>query len=68
MDVSGKTMKVLQDLGATLPDYSNIELCLAGKNGRRVCHRYGVLKGVLHHYESHSADFVKAGTGPIEDE
>lgn len=67
MDVSKETMKVLRDLGETLPDNSNIELCLAGANGRRVCHRFGVVNGVLHHFESHSADFVKSGTGPLSE-
>lgn len=65
MNISRKTMKVLNNLGATLPDYSNIELCLMDENGRRVCHKFGVLDGVVHHHESHSAEFVRAGTGPL---
>jgi len=66
MNMSKKTMKILLELGETLPDYSNIELCLLGEGGKRVCHKFGVLGGVVHHHESHSADFVKAGMGPLE--
>jgi hypothetical protein len=66
MDISRKTRKGLRELGETLPDNSNIELCLVDKAGRRVCHRFSVHKGVVHHHESHSADFVRAGTGPLD--
>ena len=68
MNISKRTMKGLRLLGKTLPDHSNIELCLRDEGGRSVCHRFSVFKGVVHHNESHSANFVKAGMGPIEDE
>ena len=65
MDISEKTMKGLRVLGATLPDNSNIELCLFDSRGRRVCHRFGVVNGVVHHHESHSSDSVLPGTGSL---
>jgi hypothetical protein len=67
MKIPAKTMSELRALGATLPEYSSIELCLPGEGGKRVCHRFGVVGGVLHHHESHSADFVTAGKGPLEE-
>ena len=65
MDISRKTARELSRLGETLPENSNIELCLVDEAGRRVCHRFSVHDGVVHHQESHSADFVRSGKGPL---
>lgn len=65
MNMSARTIRALKDLGQSLPDHSNIELCVLDRRGQRECHKFRVVDGVVHHSESHSHDFVTVGTGPL---
>ncbi len=65
MNMSDRTIRALKDLGLSLPDQSNIELCILDQRGQRACHKFRVVGGVVHHSESHSHDFVTGGTGPL---
>ena len=65
MEISRDVMRGLRLLGAALPDYAKIELCLPDRKGSSVCHRFSVFNGVVHHHGSHSGDAVKAATGPL---
>ena len=67
MDISRRTMKGLLDLGVTLPDHTSIEIFVMDKGGNRVCHKFSVVEGSVHHKGSHSSDFVQPGTGPLAD-
>jgi len=66
MELLESTKRALNRLAETLPDQSNIELCMSDSAGRRACHRFMVISGVVHHSGSHSDDTVISGTGPVK--
>ncbi len=66
MKLERGTVDALKELGRNLPENSSLQLCVPGKDGGHVCHRFRVAGGRIHHSESHSDKDVLAGSGPLK--